>query len=119
MNERPLAEAMGESYGFLKAYVEKRIEVMRLEVIEKIALTASTLILLGAMSFIFFFILGLLSVALALYLSPIVGSTPVAFLILAGFYALVAILIFALRKRIIIQPVLDMVIRVLDSDQEL
>jgi hypothetical protein len=119
MDERPLLEAMGESYGYLRAYVEKRIELMRLELIEKVALTASTLLLLAAMGFIFFFILGLLTIALGFFLEPFVGSLAVSFLILAGIYALVGVLIFLLRKPLIIQPVLDMVIRILDEDQQL
>jgi len=110
---------MGESYGYLRSYIEKRIELMRLELIEKVALTASTVLLLGAMGFIFFFILGLLTVALGFFLEAYVGSMALSFLILAGVYALIGVLIFLLRKPLIVQPVLDMVIRILDEDQQL
>ena len=118
MEEKPILEALGESYGYLHAYVEKRVEGARLSVIEKVSTILAVVILLMILGGIFLFIAGLASVALALHLGREIGSFPQAFLLVAGGYLLLGILVFLLRRPLIVAPLLSLAIQILDDEND-
>ncbi len=115
MEQEKLLEDLGESYGYLKAYVEKRIELARLEALEKYAMGLSFAVTLILLVTIGGFVLGLLTLAFGFYLGRQLGSYSEAFLILAGLYTFIGLVILAFRKPLIQNPLLSNAIRSLDE----
>ncbi len=115
MEQEKLLEELGESYGYLKVYVEKRIELVRLEATEKVALSLSFVITLLLLLLAGGFVLGLLTLALGFFLSERMGSPGQAFLVLAGGYAILALLIYFFRNPLIRNPLIGEAIRSLEQ----
>lgn len=84
----------------LKEYIEKRIELIKLDATEKTlkVIGISVPFLMILILFIFFLIL--LNIALGLYIGMAVENYALGFLILAGIYLLFIIFIFLLRNSI-------------------
>lgn len=87
-----------------KKYLEMQKEYTRLEVTEKLSVLLSMLIvillavILGMMALFYF------SFTLAYLMAPAVGGMTVSFCLLAIFYILLALALIALRKRLIVDP---------------
>lgn len=88
----------------LKAYTKLRQEHLKLELVEKStilvssALLALVLLLLGGM------VLFYLSFTVAHLLAPAVGGLATSFGIIAGVLTCLALIVYVLRKRLIIEP---------------
>ncbi|RYF89799.1 MAG: hypothetical protein EOO03_05160 [Chitinophagaceae bacterium] len=96
-------------------YVETRIDLARLKITEKtsdvISDLASKLILIAIASV---FVL-MLNVGIALWLGELLGKNYYGFFVLAGFYALVALVSYLLREKWIEEPVTNAIIKKRDS----
>ena len=57
------------------------------------------------------------SLAGALFLSSAIGSPGLAFLIVAGFYLLIAVLLVIFRRKWIVQPILQLIIDIIRDDE--
>ncbi|MGL4520419.1 MAG: phage holin family protein [Phocaeicola sp.] len=93
-----------ELFAELKSYTKLRQEHLKLELVEKStillssAVVALTLLLLGGM------VLFYLSFTLAHLLAPSVGGLATSFGIIAAGLICLAVIIYSLRKRLIIEP---------------
>lgn len=95
----------------VKIYVETRIELLRLKAIDKSSSFLSLLIsmiIVILMSFIFII---LFSVGLALLIGEMLGKTYYGFFIVAGFYLLVGLILFAFRNKWLKTPIADSMIK--------
>ena len=95
----------------VKIYVETRIELLRLKAIDKSSSFLSLLIsmiIVILMSFIFII---LFSVGLALLIGEMLGKTYYGFFIVAGFYLLVGLILFAFRNKLLKTPIADSMIK--------
>lgn len=92
-------------------YVETRIDLARLKVTEKtsdvISDLASKLILIAIASV---FVL-MLNVGIALWLGELLGKNYYGFFVLAGVYALIALVSYLLREKWIEEPVTNAIIK--------
>lgn len=95
----------------VKIYVETRIDLLRLKAIDKsssfLSLLVSMIIVI-LMSFIFIM---LLSVGVALLLGDMLGKTYYGFFIVAAFYLLVGLLLFAFRNKWLKAPIANTMIK--------
>ncbi len=95
----------------VKIYVETRIDLLRLKAIDKsssfISLLVSMIIVI-LMSFLFIIFL---SVGAALLLGEMLGKTYYGFFIVAGFYLLVGLILFALRDKWLKAPITNTMIK--------
>lgn len=89
----------------LKAYIKKQKEYTRLEVTEKLTIFCSTMILVMVLVLLGIVVLFYLSFSLAYILSPYMGGLVGSYAAIAGLILLLAILIVALRKKLIINPI--------------
>ncbi len=109
-NNRPLLEKAGETFGYLQHFVEKRIDLFRLEMSERVIRILSVLIT----GFLLLSIVGMFtlfaSIAISFYIGNSLGSTGSGFLIVAGAYGLLALLLYLFRRPLIVQPVLALII---------
>jgi hypothetical protein len=72
-------------------YVESRIEVIKLDVKDQATEIGTATLVFGLVCFVGLMILGMLSVALALYLGSVLASFALGFVLVAGLYLLLAI----------------------------
>jgi hypothetical protein len=102
----------------LKSYVNTQIELLKLQLTEKVSAAGSTifssvLLVLTAISCIFF-----LSCWAALYLSARIGDTYSGFAIVGGFYLLVSLILVMSRKQLLVTPIRNQLIKVLFKKED-
>lgn len=105
-----ILESVGESYGILLRHINNRMDYVKLEAAETSSLVISSLITLFVLSFMAVTVLGFGSIALAIYLGNQLQDLALGFLIVTVIYLLLTIIAYALRHRLITNPVLTMVI---------
>lgn len=114
MSEFQKMEEFGDS---LKKYILLNYDIIKLEVTKKTSEIGSSLfgmLLLGLALFLFVFAL---SMGVGFYLSYLIGDTFSGFLIIAGFYLIISIILLIGRQKLIEKPLRDKIIRKLLSDK--
>jgi uncharacterized membrane protein YqjE len=99
----------------VREYVHTRVELAKLEIAEKISLVIGNLIAMMVVMVLFLFVLVFGSIAGAWALSEWLDNAWAGFLIVAGFYCLLAIIIWFARGRLIRFPVMNAIIRQLSK----
>lgn len=95
----------------LKDYVSTNYELIKLQATERTSVIGSVLIstiIIATISLLFFFVL---SFGVSLYLSALIGDTFSGFLIVAGFYLLLGLILFFGKKKFIESPLRDKIIQ--------
>lgn len=101
----------------LKEYLSTRYDLMVLKASEKVSIIgsiATVSVVLGI--FLILFIL-FVSVSAGFFLSDLTGSYATGFLLLSSIFLLVFILIFIVRKKWIIEPIKNKLIRAMFDDK--
>ncbi len=114
MEENSPIEDLNEN---LKEYLSTRYDLMTLKASEKVSIIgsiASVSVILGI--FLILFIL-FVSVSAGFFLSDLTGSYATGFLVLSSIFLLVFILIFMVRKKWIIEPIKNKLIRAMFDDK--
>ncbi|MFN7119936.1 MAG: phage holin family protein [Saprospiraceae bacterium] len=106
-----LLENIGETTEYARHYVEKQFDYVRLEVAERTAKVTSTLVTVIAITFFVLLVIIMLSLTLGFYLGDVFESYSLGFLAVTGIYFVIALVIFALRRSIITNPILSMIIK--------
>jgi membrane protein YdbS with pleckstrin-like domain len=106
-----LMTKLGEISTFTQHNIERRLDYYKLEIIERIATSASTMITAFSLMLICSTVLIMLSLALAFFLSQLWNSYALGFLAISGIYALLAIFVIVFRRRLITNPVLNFIIK--------
>lgn len=114
----PIIERAGEAFGYLREYVEKRIELYQIELTERLVETLSTLITSFLLLIIFGTVVLFGSLSAGFYLAEILDSLWLGFLIVTGFYALLALILSLFKRQLILNPILRMVIDLLRVEEE-
>ncbi len=94
----------------IKVYVNLRISYLRVNVAEFLIRFFSGLVLWMVIFLFLFFVLVFGSFAFAYWFGELTGKMSLGFLIIAGFYILLAVLIFAFRRPLIVRPFTKMII---------
>ena len=107
--------------GHVKEYINTRVELTKLQIAEKTSLVVSQLIAgaIVALFFLLFLIFG--SIAGAWALSTWLGKPYLGFLIVAGIYLVLGIIVWAGRGRLLRFPIMNAIIKQLrrkDNDDE-
>ena len=106
--------------GHVKEYINTRVELTKLHLAEKSSLVVGNLIAFVIVGVIFLFVVVFGSIAGAWALSDMIGKPYAGFLIVAGFYLLLGIIVWLARGRLIRFPVMNAIIKMLhkkDDDQ--
>lgn len=102
----------------LKDYVKINYELIKLQATERTSVIGSVLIstiIIVTIGLLFVFVL---SLGISFYLSALIGDTFSGFLIVAGFYLLVGLILFFGRKNLIDTPLRDKIIQKLLKKDE-
>ena len=103
----------------VKEYVSTNIELARLNIAEKTSMVIGNLIAVSVVAILFLFVIIFGSIAGAYVISDLIGKPYTGFLIVAGFYLLLGIVIWVTRERFIQSPVMNTMIKqLLKKDEE-
>src|SRR5687768_3180151 len=108
-----------ELVGHVNDYINTQIDLAKLTAAEKISSVLAGIIAgaIAAMVFVFFLVFGSLATAYAL--SAWIGIGYAGFLIVAGFYLLLGIIVWLSRERLIRVPIMKGIIRELFKNKHL
>lgn len=102
----------------VKEYINTRVEITKLRIAEKTSLVIGNFIAAVIIALLFLFVLLFGSIAGAWALSDWIGKPYSGFLIVAGFYLLLGIIVWAARGRLIRFPVMNAIIRMLHKKED-
>lgn len=101
----------------LKEYANTRYEIVTLTVTQKAAVIGSqttALILIGMVVSLF---LLFINIAVGFYLSSLLNNNYVGFFIVAGFYFLLTLILIIGRKKLIIAPLRNLIVKQILNDE--
>jgi hypothetical protein len=102
-NQEP-AESFQQLYDDVKKYVELQTEYVKVEVVEKMTILLSTLLIIGLVIILAIAVLFYLCFSLAYTLQTFFGSLAVSFAVISGIYILLIIFLMVFRKKLVINP---------------
>jgi hypothetical protein len=112
-----LSDLIKRLFEQVKVYFNLRVGYLRLYIAEYLIKFFSSLVLWMVIFLFLFFVLVFGSFAFAYWFGELTGHWSIGFLIIAGFYLLLAALIFALRRPLIIRPFTQLVIKHMELDK--
>lgn len=92
-----------------KKYIELQKDYLKLELVEKLTILLSTLILILILLILGMMALFYLSFTLAYILEPVVGSLTVSYALISAGIILLALIAYLFRKQLIIQPMVNFI----------
>jgi hypothetical protein len=102
----------------VKDYVNTKIELTKLRIAEKSSLVVGNVIAVVIVVVLFLFVIVFGSIAGAWALSEMIGKPYAGFLIVAGFYFLLGIIVWVARGRLIRFPVMNALIKMLHKKDD-
>jgi len=106
-----LLENVGETSEYARQFAQKQYDYIRLVVAERTAKVASTLVTVIAVTFFAILVIIMLSLTLGFYLGNLMKSYPLGFLTVTGFYLVLALVVYSMRRQIVTNPILTMIIK--------
>lgn len=100
-------ENFQQLFAEFKKYLELQRDYTKLELTEKLTILLSTLILILVLVILGMVALFYLLFSFAYVLEPLVGGLMASHAIIAGITVLLMVLVYALRKRLIISPMVN------------
>jgi len=88
-------------------YIETKVDLIKLKAIDKGASVLSGIVVGAATALLALFILVFLSFAAAFAIAELTGKNSLGFLAIAGFYIIVAVLLFILKEKIVTMPIVN------------
>lgn len=112
-------EILARLIGNLRRYGELRLESLQLDMVSKMTMLASALIVGVILTAVVGAVVMFLSFAAVFALAPLVGGYAASSLIVAGAYLVFAIVVFQMRRRWIVDPVARLLVAIfLNGDAE-
>ena len=102
----------------IKDYINTRIDVVKLSVAEKASAVIANLIAGFVMAVVLIFFVFFASIALAIGIGNWLNSTWLGFLLVAGLYLLIGLIVWTGREKLIRFPAMNAIIRQLFKDEE-
>lgn len=110
MNKQPTITLIESLFSQSKDYVDNRLQLYKLKMIDKTSSVASSVISGIALFIVFFIFFIVFNIGIALLIGDLVGKSYLGFLIWAAFYAIVGLVLFFKRNKIFKTPVTKMII---------
>lgn len=104
-------QAAGETTEYARQYVEQQVEYYKLEFAERLAKATASMVALVTVAIFAILVTIFIAIAAGLYLGELWGSYPLAFLCVSGALAAIGVIFYALKRRIITNPVLSLILR--------
>jgi hypothetical protein len=110
MSNQPTSTLIESLFGQSKEYVTNRLQLYKLKAIDKTSSVVSAVVLGLALFIIFFIFFIVFNIGIALLIGDLVGRSSWGFLIWAGFYLIVGLVVFFSRNKLVKTPVTGMII---------
>ena len=94
-----------ELWAELKKYLTLQIDYAKLTTVEKLVVLLSAIAMVAVMLILGACVLFYLSFAVVFMLSDVIGSTWGAYLIVSGIFLVLMLVVYALRQKLILDPV--------------
>ncbi len=107
-----------EFFEKIKDYIQTRVELTKLTIIESIVLGVGSLVAGGVLLILGLIFLLFISLALGFYLSAVIGNTYAGFFIVSGFYLLLMIIVYLMKENYIVNPLVNTFIKKIFKDKE-
>jgi len=117
MEDNSLSEQIKRIFDQVKVYLDLQVGYLKLNVAEYLIRFFSSLVLWMVIFFILFFVIVFGSFAFAYWFGETTGRWSLGFLIVAGFYVILAILFYVFRKPIIVRPFTHLILSQMDLDK--
>ncbi len=108
---QPEEKFFTESRKKIEEYVQNRISLLKLQMVEKASRLIAMLFSGLVIALLFFFILLFISIMGGYYFAQLTGSLFIGFGIISAFYIIVLLVVIKLRKNVIEKWVINIVIR--------
>jgi len=113
---KPTLTSIESLFTQTKDYVDNRLELFKLKFIDKSSSIASSAVSGITLFVIFFIFFVILNIGIALLIGDLVGKSYLGFLIWAGFYLIVGLVIMFSRNKIFKGPISGAIIRKFYND---
>jgi hypothetical protein len=94
-----------------KDYINTKIDILKLSAVDKGSNVISSAAVYAGLAVVSFFFLLLLSIGAALAISDALDSSYAGFLIVAGFYLLLGVLLFVMQDKWVKTPIINSIIK--------
>ena len=111
-------ESLQQLYQEVKQYVNLQRDYVKLELVEKLTILGTSLLLVLILIILGFIALFYLSFTLAYILEPLVGSLKGSFAIITGLIILLIIGVIVMRKRMIEKPLVNFLANLLLEEED-
>lgn len=111
MNKQPTLTLIESLFSQTKEYVDNRLELYKLKMIDKTSNVASSIISAVALFIVFFIFFIILNIGIALLIGDLIGKAYAGFLILAAIYLIAGLVLFSSRNKLFKAPVSNALIR--------
>jgi hypothetical protein len=118
MEQKKISETIAELTDQVKAYVQLRIDLFKLNLTEKLATLTTTLLISIIFFIVFLFFTLFISLAFIFWFKEYVGAAWAGSLIVAGFYILLGIVVYLLRDRLFLNRVVVQISKILLEEEE-
>jgi hypothetical protein len=121
MESKRLSDNFNELSENVKDYIGLKIDLLKVSVTEKLALITSALMLSIIFFILFLFVTLFISVAFIFWFRDHAGPLYVGALIVSGFYLFLGIIVFFVRNRLFVDPLVSKISKILleeDDDEK-
>lgn len=113
MEPQTISENFSELSENVKDYLKLRLDLLKLTVTEKMASIGSFFLVSVIFFILFLFVLMFFSLAFIFWFRDQIGEAYIGALIIAGVYIIVGIIIFLLRNKLFINPLVERLSKIL------
>lgn len=110
MKEESISENIEELFSDTGKYIEAKAELWKLKVADRTTEATTSIATQLILAFIAVIALTLINIAVAILIGKWLGELHYGFFIVAGFYVLLGIIVYAFRKQIIQTPLYNLII---------
>lgn len=105
-----IATNFEQLYNKAALYTKTSLELAKLKAIDKTSDIISSLAVIISISMIVAMFTLFLNIGIALWIGEILNNMSLGFLIISGFYVIVAIIVYVLRKSLIKEPIDNLIV---------
>jgi hypothetical protein len=118
MESQKLSDNVSEISDNVKAYIRLKIDYLKLNLTEKLSLIISALLISIILFLVFLFISMFISIAFIFWFRDHAGPLYAGALIVAGFYLLIGLIVFLMRNKLFIDPLVSQISKILLEEED-
>ena len=118
MEAQKISENFSELADNVRKYIQLRIDLLKLNILEKLSKLVSYLVITVIFFLLFLFFILFISMGFIFWFRDRQGPEWIGSLIVAGFYVMIGVLIYFFRFRLFINPVVTRLSKIIFEDED-